>query len=408
MADKTAESRAADGIPAELRAKAEAREWPLPIVAAALQAGIEEALIHEALDAGMTPAQARQMMLGRLAGVGQLSMAWARVDTERGIRARPGKKGLTIDDINVGSYADVPELWPDQTMRPRGAYVKPGAVSMGYTIYAKAEVWADNVGTLYEEAIQRRWAPATDVPWQTIAPLPEDRERAMGQLCTALCEYNYMVILALGKWIREVSYGYHEVKLFLSSVLFDAARHFEAFRKRALCNGGGLGVQGVGWQLVPIRDALCYAEMASLVFVVNDSFVQSLYQLGAALGQNEAESRLFTLAAQDKARHLSYGVEHMRYLLEHQPERREEIRRYLQKGEEYLVRDFADDAPAREALAILLGGGLENIGEGFRKLKEFRGRQVQSYLDRVQAAGLDHRATLWPALAEYLPVAAGV
>ncbi len=406
MAQKTAEGQAAagppDGIPADLRRKAKAKNWPLPIVARALQAGVKAELLHQALDAGMTPLQAREMMAGGPGERPALSMEWARVDTERGIRARPGKRGLTIDDINLGSYADVPDMWPDQTMRPRGACVKPGAVSMGYTIYSKAEVWSNNLGSLYEEAIQRRWAPATDIPWETIAPLPEDKERAMGQLCTELCEYNYMVILALGKWVREVSYGYHEVKLFLSTVLFDVARHYEAFRKRALANGGGLGVQGVGWKLVPIRDALCYSEMAALVFLANDSFVQSVYELGAGLAQNEAESRLFSLAAQDKARHLAYGVEHMRYLLEHQPERREEMRRYLQKGEEYLAKDDAEDAPMREALAILLGGGLEQIGEGFRKLRDFRRRQVLEYLSRLEAAGLDHRASLWPDLAEYL------
>jgi hypothetical protein len=288
-------------------------------------------------------------------------------------------------------------------MRPRGAYVRPGAVSMGYTIYSKAEVWSDNLGELYEEAIQRRWRPATDIPWETITPLPEERERAMGQICTELCEYHYMVILALGKWIREVSYGYHEVKLFLSTVLFDAGRHFEAFRKRALANGSGLGMQGTGDRLLPIRDAMCYSEMATLVFLMNDSFVLSLYELGAGLAQNEAESRLFSLAAQDKARHLAYGVEHTRFLLEHQPERREEIRRYLSKGEEYLAKDDVQDVPMREALAIHLGGGLEQIGQGFRRLRDFRRRQVLAYLDRVEAAGLkDHRASLWPELASYL------
>jgi hypothetical protein len=406
MAEKTAGVQTVsdnpDGIPTDLRRKANAKNWPLPIIARALQAGVKEELLHQALDAGMTPLQAREMMAGGQGERPALSMEWSRVKTERGIRARPGSHGLTIDDINIGSYAEVPDLWPDQTMRPRGAEVKPGAVSMGYTIYTKAEVWADNLGSLYEEAIQRRWAPATDIPWNTIAPLPEDKERAIGQLCTDLCEYNYMVILALGKWIREVSYGYHEVKLFLSTVLFDAARHFEAFRKRALANGGGLGVQGVGWKLVPIRDALCYSEMAALVFVVNDSFVQSIYELGAGLAENEAESRLFALAGQDKARHLAYGISHMRYLLEHQPERTEEMRRYLSKGEEYLAKDDVEDAPMRESLAILLGGGLEGIGDGFQKLKDFRRRQVQQYLSRVEAAGLDHRASLWPDLAEYL------
>src|SRR3989337_3665436 len=111
--------------------------------------------------------------------------------------------------------------------------------------------------------------------------------------------------------------------------------------------------------------------MAALVFLLNDSFVLSLYELGAGLAQNEAESRLFTLAAQDKARHLAYGVEHTRFLLEHQPERRDEIRRYLSKGEEYLAKDDVQDVPMREAVPHHPAGGLEQIGQGFRRLRDF-------------------------------------
>ncbi len=400
MAQQTSETTdsttAVNGIPADLREKAEAKDWPLAFIQRALARGAPPALLHQALDAGMTPEEAREKMAGEMQPP-ELSMAWAKVDTERGVRARPGKKGLTIDAINIGSYGEVPDVWPDQTMRPRGAFQAPGTMSMGYSIYNKAEVWSDNLGELYEEAIQRRWAPATDIPWGAISPLPNAVERAMGQLCTDLCEYNYMVILALGRWIREVSYGFHEAKLFLSTVLFDAGRHFEAFRKRALANGGGLGVQSPGFRLVPIRDAQNYSEMAALVFLLNDSLVQSLYQLGAGLAQNEAEARLFSLAAQDKARHLAYGIAHMRYLLDHQPERREEIHKYLEKGERYLARDVLEDVPLREALAILLGGGLEQIGEGFQKLEAFRDRQLQDYLGRVKAAGLtDYQNVLWP------------
>jgi hypothetical protein len=400
-ADKTASTATAGDIPDDLREKAAAKNWPQSFIQRALARGATPAMLHQALDAGMTPEEA----IAEMASSGEmkmpgLSMSWARVDTERGIRAKPGKKGLTIDAINVGSYGEVPDLWPDQTMRPRGAHQDPGTMSMGYSIYSKSEVWADNLGELYEEAIQRRWGSANDIPWASIAPLPEDREQAMCQLCTELSEYNYAVILALGKWIREVSYGFHEVKLFLSTVLYDAGRHFEAFRKRALSNGGSLGVQGTGYRLIPIRDAQNYSEMASLVFLLNDSFVQSTYLLGAGLAQSEAESKLFSLAAQDKARHLAYGVEHMRYLLEHSPERREEIYKYLLKGEHYLGRDHDEDAPTREALAILLGGGLREIGAGFRKLEEFRQRQVSAYLSRLEAAGLDqHAERLAPRLA---------
>ena len=153
---KPAPADITDGIPNDLRRKAESKDWPLVIIARALAAGVKPELLHQALDAGMTPIQAREMLVGGRGEGPTVNMAWAKVDTERGIRAKVGKKGLTIDAINIGSYADVPDIWPDQTMRPRGSVVKPGAVSMGYTIYSKAEVWADNLGSLYEEAIQRR------------------------------------------------------------------------------------------------------------------------------------------------------------------------------------------------------------------------------------------------------------
>jgi hypothetical protein len=39
---------------------------------------------------------------------------------------------------------------------------------MGYSIYEKAELWSDNSADLYEEAIQRRWRPATDIDWNSI------------------------------------------------------------------------------------------------------------------------------------------------------------------------------------------------------------------------------------------------
>ena len=57
----------------------------------------------------------------------------------------------------------------------------------------------------------------------------------------------------------------------------------------------------------------------------------------------------------------------------------------------------------REALAIHLGGGVKHIGDGFRRLDDFRHRQLQAYLGRVEAAGLeDHENILWPELAKDL------
>ena len=95
------------------------------------------------------------------------------IPTEWGTRAKPTKHGLTLDAINIGKYGDIPDVWEHQTELPRGAIPIPGVESMGYSVYEKQELWADNVGELYEEAIQRRWRPATDIPWDTLEPLPD-------------------------------------------------------------------------------------------------------------------------------------------------------------------------------------------------------------------------------------------
>ena len=177
----------------------------------------------------------------------QLDLGWMKVPTEWGIRVKPGKKGLTVGMINVGTYADIPDYWPYQTEMPRGAYPIPGVPSMGYSIFEKAELWADNAADLYEEAIQRRWRASFDIPWDTLEPLPDEVERAFCQLATALCEKALVTGDIIGKWLPEMSYGYHEVKLYLSCAEFDEARQFDVFRKRAFSNGGGMGIQSPGY-----------------------------------------------------------------------------------------------------------------------------------------------------------------
>ena len=57
---------------------------------------------------------------------------------------------------------------------------------------------------------------------------------------------------------------------------------------------------------------------------------------------------------------------------------------------------------AAMALAILLGGGKDRIGEGLRKVEEMRARQVRHYLQRLESAMLKDRAErLNPALKMY-------
>ena len=397
-------------IPPELLQVAQKHEWPESLVKRALALGAAADFIAKQIEAGIKPDQAErfiaQQEAAREGGLAQtLDLSWMKVPTEWGIRVRPGNRGLTVDMLNVGTYADIPDHWPYQTEMPRGAYPIPGVAPMGYTIYEKAELWADNAGDLYEEAIQRRWRPATDIPWTTMEPLPDEIERAVGQLCTHFCERGLLSGDIIGRWLPEMSYGYHEVKLYLSTAAFDYARQFEVFRKRAMSNGGGLGLQSPGYFHRAIIDARAWTEASVVLNIFAASHIMGLYQIGAYTAHNEAESLIFRLGMQDVGRQLSYGVQHLRYFLSKKIDRRAEIHNYLNKAEAVFAFEEEKDVPLREALIILLGGGTgnEQVSDGIAKLEYFNRRWVRDYISRLAAAGFpERRNKLHPSLKKYI------
>ena len=54
------------------------------------------------------------------------SLGWMNDSLAWGTKARPGKKGLTLEDINLGIYGRVPEQSEEMTRKPRGAFHVPG------------------------------------------------------------------------------------------------------------------------------------------------------------------------------------------------------------------------------------------------------------------------------------------
>src|SRR6266540_1260100 len=60
-----------------------------------------------------------------------LGLEWLNPGTEWGVRAEPGRKGLTLDEINKSSYGEVPEVSYNFTGRPRGGAARPEAPRLG-------------------------------------------------------------------------------------------------------------------------------------------------------------------------------------------------------------------------------------------------------------------------------------
>ncbi len=332
------------------------------------------------------------------AGGPPLDLGWMKRQGEWGIRAQPSKQGLTLADIQLGSYAEPPAKSDNQTGRPRGAASRPNAYRIGgYAVTSKSEIWLENASFLYEEALQRQWSSATDVPWHTIRPLPDDIEEAECQLATFLTEVEFVAGDVPSRWVSTMTPDFFEPRQCLIAQVMDESRHMDVFRKRALVNGGGLkgtsgGTAGVVGSIDLARD---FTEMSSRLHISGEGAVLTIFRMGELMAYNDAEKAIYRLCAQDEARHVAFGVMHMRYMSEAAPERREEIHCYLDEAERQILAGSQNPAGTQtdssEALAILLGGGKDKIDEGIRKLTAIRKRQVQEYIKRVRSAGFGDR-----------------
>ena len=327
-----------------------------------------------------------------------LDTSWMQHMGEWGSQAAPGKRGLTMNEIQVGSYGDIPEQSRNMTGRPRGAGERPEAYRIGaYGVRSKSEIWLHNANFLYEEALQRQWSSATDVPWHTIQALPDDIEEAECLMCTFFNEVEFVAGDVPARWVNATSSDFLEPRQVLIAQVMDEARHMDVFRKRALANGGGLmrmsgATSGFVGSIDLARD---FTEMSTRLHISGEGAVLTMFRMGELFGQNDAEKTMYRLCAQDEARHVAFGVMHLRYLSETAPDRREEIEFYLDEAEAQLMSGVQNPAGTQaetsEAFAILLGGGKANYDDGHNKLLVIRRRQLKEYMQRVRTAGFGDR-----------------
>ncbi|MPZ99436.1 MAG: hypothetical protein GEU80_08890 [Dehalococcoidia bacterium] len=323
--------------------------------------------------------------------------------------------GLLLQDVDQGPFGYTPEHSDNLTGHPRGSLTRANAPKVGnYSVRTKADIWLRNAAQLYEEAVQRQWSSAVDIPWHTLEELPDDIERAECQLATFLTEVEFVAGDVPGKWISQTTPDYYEPRMFLISQIMDEARHMDVFRKRTLANGGGLMYQtpgvAAGGTIDSARD---FTEMSARLHISGEGLVLSVFRMGERMSYNDAEKAIYRLAASDESRHVAFGVMHLQYLSQTDPERKEEIHSYLDEIEIGLAAGIGVQNPAArgfsasDALAILLGGGSDpsSMEEGYSIALAVRQRQVKEYTQRVRVAGLGDRfenGRANHALAQYL------
>ena len=336
-------------------------------------------------------------------GVPTPEYEWMGLTNQWNTRVLPGEHGLRLGDLNVGIYGEVPEFWEDRTRRPRGALSRPGIPPLPYSLRSKHEMWADCAADLYEEAIQRRWIPATEVPWASLAPLPEDVERAICQVCTELSQCANTELEIIAYWQDQMSYGYFEVKQFLATATFDCARHMEVLRKRCLSNGGGLGLESRGRvNRMILESSGGWTEAVLYLYLLRGTYLTHVLRGLLNAAYNDAEKFIYSHMLEDHARHLTYAYDHLKYAATHQKGELAVMRTLLSIGESIMANELKDGV-MRSAMAIIFGGGIagartHGMATYLRLVRDF----LEDYLALGKWLGVDRTKNLNPMLKSYL------
>jgi hypothetical protein len=332
---------------------------------------------------------------------GKLDFGWLDDARERvEVRPRNPKRGLTAEDCEVGAYAldALPEvIRTNRGLAPRGAAV-PGDLQqpdLGPQLNRKTDVWAYKVQSYWEEAVSRQWNVATDIPWGEMEKyeIPSEQEIAFSQLCTLLTEVEMVATDLPARWAPDMNSYFQEVKAFIASQCMDEARHAEAFRKRALAGGVGLLRASPRSEeaLKGILEADSYSEGSVFMHVLAEGFVLTLFRFSEFISPTPVEKRMFQLVMQDEARHVSYGLQHLKYLIDHVPDVRPQVNAFLDEAELHLAGLFNPDQ--LESMIVLAGKGTgrESVAQGLACVGAFQVRQIEEYLHRCERAGLRER-----------------
>jgi hypothetical protein len=341
-----------------------------------------------------------QAVLDAMAAVmqGNLTLHWFDARTEK-IKPIPSdsRRGLTYDDIDIGSYgySGIPEFVRDeQSMVARGSQKVGQLPDMGYLVNRKSDVWSDNVTALYEESKARRWAPAVDIPWTDLDahPLVTELETACAQLYTFAQECALVSMDFPSRWVALINQEFIELKSFMCAQMLDGARLLEAFRKRALYGGAGLGRASATAEqgLKEWLWADTYPQGSLCINLILGGFTLALYRQVAASSPSRVDQAIMRFAMQGAARHVSYGMGALRYHLQYQPDQRVALNAYLDSAEHVMLA-LLGSPELLEPLIIICGGGIERdqVMAGCGAVKRFTQLIGREYVERLGYAGLD-------------------
>lgn len=259
-----------------------------------------------------------------------------------------------------------PQRWG---LAGRGALVEAGSPEFHFALDRKQELWTADAARMYAQAAAAQWDPATAVPWAAEFALPDEVEDAVVQVMTYLIENETAALVIPSRFVAQMHPHFREVMQVLAIQAADEARHIEVFTRRALLKRRELGLSTAGGQasLQTLVEEPHFAVAAFLLSVLGEGTFLNLLWFLERVAPDPVTAAVCRLAAQDEARHVAFGMSHLREHLLAEPAMAETLRSAVQRRHESLRHTAGLNAEVFESLVLLAAGTWEaaDIGRGY-------------------------------------------
>ena len=283
-----------------------------------------------------------------------------------------------------------PQRWG---LAGRGALVEAGSPQFHFSLDQKAEIWSDDAIRMYAQAAAAQWDPARAVPWAAEFELPEEIEDAVVQIMTYLIENETAALVVPSRFVAQIHPHFREVMQVLAIQAADEARHIEVFTRRALLKRGELGLSTTGGQasLQTLVEEPNFAIASFLLSVLGEGTFLNLLWFLERVAPDPVTSAVCRLAAQDEARHVAFGMSHLREHIQSDPSVRETLINAVRRRHEALRHTAGLNAEVFDALVLLAAGSwtCPDIARGHSAVTALNQEMHASRQKRLLKLGFD-------------------
>lgn len=273
----------------------------------------------------------------------------------------------------------------------RGAAVEAGSPAFVFPLASKDEVWADEAASLYAQAAAAQWDPATAVNWDAPFAIPDEIEDAIVQLMTYLIENETAALVIPARFASRVHPHFREVLQVLAIQAADEARHIEIFTRRALLRGRSLGLSTAGGQesLKTLIEEPDFALASFLLSVLGEGSFLSLLWFLHHHAPDPVTKQVARLAAQDEARHVAFGIAHLKRHIAAEPTLRERLAAAVERRHDALRQTAGLNEEVFDALVLIAAGSWDPdaIGAGHDRVQGLQEEMDQGRRSRLVRLG---------------------